>query len=1350
MAARRQSSKPEPQMPKSIAELGKLTNATAKRLMRKAIYLGDPVLSGIRKRTTATATSVADGLHLSNLNLGKSGKAASNDFGAEGIIEDPECDPTSGWARMTNSSPGAFVKGAGQVWTFNGQTLLIVTSRSSADRDKLGIHAMQAETGVWQSLDYLRQPPSVRFGHSAVIAGDTLFVFGGWSRDDVYNETYCVDLVRRSKKASWTAPTFSGPVCPKRAHHSAVLLGDDTMLVFGGSTYDRWKAYSYLNDTWTLDLINFKWQQLKTFGAVPNPRSQHTAVAFPRSDGGTDMIVFGGATSHWIMDDFYYFSMQNHTWYPIDTTHVCPFKKILSQHTEYKPPIAHRPAVVFQGSIYIYGGGSTTDDAPSLFGVDLVQELDPSTRLPTGNLHLRWSYLLLRYYPRRWYHMLLLRPDGGLFLVGGADDTIEGHCDKVRKKAFSSVYWLDLNRFTGIMGAAEAVESGQSEETSSRSSSFTDTTSVKGKVAKAAAAAAGKPGVSQQPPGLNASTSSVDTPVTPSVAAPAAPADVKLGAVPTAAAARGQAQGPGLSAGGGGGGGGRNLTAPNAAASFSSSRHLSAGSAFKQMQASLRKSDRAPPPPPGPDKPGRDAVDQGREEPEGRETEADDDEEDDEDEENQDDDEPDETDDDSDSDCESQESSDSFKTDPGFTLSDPMGGDVAATNRAKKQQQQHQQQQQQAAPARQAPEASFFSAFLSPRQDPACTADSSASFGTSPPPQSPSLRRRSLAKKQIGAHVPVHTSKMIGKGTFGKVYLGLHPHTGEFVAVKQMRSQGLSTRDKEKIAAEIDLLRDLEHENVVGYLGTYVKDGKVNIVMEYVTGGALLGLIEQYKGGLPEIVCQRYTRQIVLGIEYLHSRRLMHRDIKPANILVDAAGICKVADFGASKHLTAATRTTMFQTANAKTEIAGTPLYMAPEMISGMTTDLKSDVWGIGCTVVEMLDGRRPWHHVSHLEAIPLCMFIASSDSSPVLPKQSSDSARSFLSLCFHRDLSLRHSCTQLLQDPWIASQDDEDTEGGAYPSSPRSTRLKNRRASAFEALPPPREPHPPSESSCAGDEEPSVVSSAGANGRDRTSLDGKPARSDPFKDAFHDAGPPQPAKPKGDQPASNPAEPEARGRETSELEKRMLEMQANMTALQDRLVSHNVHQREMITQRDEDRSSALERQLQLQQEKHEEQMRMLREQLAAAAPAGAGHEDRPRQQDAARLSAGRLPSQSSPYNPRSCSSGSQTASPPRHDDGAAGHAHAQQLAGHAAPHLARAPPPLQRPGGPLPQPLSGFAASIGRPSEVSCSPRFSSPGGAQYLQQLRPDVSPEYRFAVQPFFEGYEDPEADLSDLDM
>eukprot|EP01059_Diplonema_ambulator_P037506 TRINITY_DN994_c0_g3_i1.p1 TRINITY_DN994_c0_g3~~TRINITY_DN994_c0_g3_i1.p1 ORF type:complete len:567 (+),score=128.95 TRINITY_DN994_c0_g3_i1:236-1702(+) len=304
-----------------------------------------------------------------------------------------------------------------------------------------------------------------------------------------------------------------------------------------------------------------------------------------------------------------------------------------------------------------------------------------------------------------------------------------------------------------------------------------------------------------------------------------------------------------------------------------------------------------------------------------------------------------------------------------------------------------------------------------------------------PPTPSAKPKRRSRDKRKNSMsdsveHVPVHTSKMIGKGTFGKVYQGLHPATGEFVAVKQIKSQGVSIKDRDKIKSEINLLKDLEHENIVKYLGSYVKDGRVNIVMEYVSGGSLLGLISQYKDGLPEVVVQRYVRQITTGLVYLHSKLLLHRDIKPANILVDASGVCKVADFGASKVLSAATMA--FQTAKTKTEVTGTPLYMAPEMISGKTTnDSRSDIWSLGCTVSEMLDGQRPWHHMGHLEAIPLCMYIASEQSTPQYPKKCTEKARRFLDRCWVHDVKQRATSSELLLLPFLDDSVHEKTGAG-------------------------------------------------------------------------------------------------------------------------------------------------------------------------------------------------------------------------------------------------------------------------------------------------------------------------------
>lgn len=160
---------------------------------------------------------------------------------------------------------------------------------------------------------------------------------------------------------------------------------------------------------------------------------------------------------------------------------------------------------------------------------------------------------------------------------------------------------------------------------------------------------------------------------------------------------------------------------------------------------------------------------------------------------------------------------------------------------------------------------------------------------------------------------------LIGAGSFGQVFLGMDAREGLLMAVKQVELPGGNTRNEERkrsmvdaLEREIELLKDLQHENIVQYLGELgsiclflTKDSSadgnfLNIFLEYVPGGSVAALLNNY-GAFEEALVRNFTRQILMGLNYLHEREIIHRDIKGANILVDNKGGIKISDFGISK-----------------------------------------------------------------------------------------------------------------------------------------------------------------------------------------------------------------------------------------------------------------------------------------------------------------------------------------------------------------------------------------------------------------------------------------------------------------
>lgn len=144
-------------------------------------------------------------------------------------------------------------------------------------------------------------------------------------------------------------------------------------------------------------------------------------------------------------------------------------------------------------------------------------------------------------------------------------------------------------------------------------------------------------------------------------------------------------------------------------------------------------------------------------------------------------------------------------------------------------------------------------------------------------------------------------AEVLGQGAFGIVYLGLNIDTGELMAVKQMATEEVSKKELSSLENEINLLRNLRHPNIVRYIGTELTTTSLSIFLEYVPGGSLKALIDKF-GQLEEAVVKSYTRQLLLGLEYLHRNGIAHRDIKGANCLVGNDGVIKLADFGSSKH----------------------------------------------------------------------------------------------------------------------------------------------------------------------------------------------------------------------------------------------------------------------------------------------------------------------------------------------------------------------------------------------------------------------------------------------------------------
>ncbi|KAI1312274.1 hypothetical protein EDD11_002993 [Mortierella claussenii] len=258
---------------------------------------------------------------------------------------------------------------------------------------------------------------------------------------------------------------------------------------------------------------------------------------------------------------------------------------------------------------------------------------------------------------------------------------------------------------------------------------------------------------------------------------------------------------------------------------------------------------------------------------------------------------------------------------------------------------------------------------------------------------------------------------LIGRGSFGRVYHAFNLDTCEMIAIKEVDlPQTLSERNCDRLKtsvealfSEMEVLKDLDHENIVQYLGFAQNEETANIFLEYVSGGSIESCLKR-SGPFPEAVIRFFTRQILLGLEYIHSKKIVHRDIKAANVLVDEQGVCKISDFGISKR-------------NAQSQggydenvgsLQGSIFWMAPEMVTSKAYGAKVDIWSFGCLVLEMFTGQQPWKGYAPQQAL---FTIGSSSAHPPIPESISEEGQRFLARCFTTDANQRPTAAELLQD---------------------------------------------------------------------------------------------------------------------------------------------------------------------------------------------------------------------------------------------------------------------------------------------------------------------------------------------
>jgi len=286
--------------------------------------------------------------------------------------------------------------------------------------------------------------------------------------------------------------------------------------------------------------------------------------------------------------------------------------------------------------------------------------------------------------------------------------------------------------------------------------------------------------------------------------------------------------------------------------------------------------------------------------------------------------------------------------------------------------------------------------------------------------------------------------KVLGEGSFGKVYRARHKSTGAIVAVKVVPNADGDEAEADKIMGEIDILSKCDSPFIVGYFECFVKGGGKSqqqqyqhrnhnniqttaipgghpndmwIVMEFCDGGSVSDLIEAAGGRgffvMPEECIRAACAGIVLGLEYLHKKEICHRDIKCGNVLLTNDGHVKLADFGVSAELT--------NTINKRKTVVGSPFWIAPEVIKESHYDGRADVWSLGITVIEMAEGAPPHSNLNPLRAI----FLIPSKPAPTLadPDNWSPEMLDFIRCCCMKDPNERSDSAMLTCHPFVMQE---------------------------------------------------------------------------------------------------------------------------------------------------------------------------------------------------------------------------------------------------------------------------------------------------------------------------------------
>ncbi|WOL00985.1 hypothetical protein Cni_G09698 [Canna indica] len=318
--------------------------------------------------------------------------------------------------------------------------------------------------------------------------------------------------------------------------------------------------------------------------------------------------------------------------------------------------------------------------------------------------------------------------------------------------------------------------------------------------------------------------------------------------------------------------------------------------------------------------------------------------------------------------------------------------------------------------------------------DPSAASDCGLRFSLPPLPPAPAPATSSSCSSSAASEfrlADLEKIRVLGHGNGGTVYKVRHRRTSAVYALKAVHTDAGDVSLRRQVYREIDILRRATgSDHVVGFHAVLpTPSGDVALLLEHMEGGSLDTLLRRRgRSPFPEIALASVARQALLGLAELHSRQIVHRDIKPANLLINAAGVVKIADFGVGKVLR--------RSLDPCDSYVGTCAYMSPERFDpeshgGDYDPYAADVWSLGLAVLEL--------HRGHFPLLPegarpdwaaLMVAICLGEALGAVPEgEASGEFRGFIECCLQKESGKRWSVAELLGHPFIASADWSESE---------------------------------------------------------------------------------------------------------------------------------------------------------------------------------------------------------------------------------------------------------------------------------------------------------------------------------